>query len=735
MSSYVDFVLTVSRHIDISELDITCQRWDIRGENPKLLKTQILKTPKESIWSLYDYPVAQRTAGRPTPVAVTPDLETLRIGSQIFSKDGRGHYRVTARRSIEETYIDEFASCGSYIAITSRRNMSYEDLYQPENKIPSHITDDSGQSLARKMHMWDYLGEVEKLESASTVSRTASGDTNDTLFGFDAESSRTSTLNDVDSDNNLPPKFESIINLACGPSLPEKSASPQQIDEDEEYFKTDTESDGNSADEEWSEGSSEEEDGLEVEDQWDDWGNGSLTLEDLKADILERSVSVANSFCDYGSDKNQDGEADGDYADSESQFSLEDELEIEIDQEIDSDDAPSVESNYSLSNYDEYSDSDAAKSDTAGPARHLDTLIFGQRDRSKAARKTTIHVYNLSTQETADPPVFHFSRFISNGIFNSPPVFHPSKSLLVWPLGDGEILFADYEINTYFTRFLCCSRYKSQHVFVKTHISASGDHLHFAALEAGERDEKLGGGISLTLQVSTHRFSVHKTTRSPPRLIHKTTISLGHHDSLNVSNLPYTFHWTEMELFVTTKGLELDVVRIPLFRDPEDDEQKALYIKNRIFLPRTAAERNVYFFPPSRSSSVPASMEDSTVLPQRVATTPNPSHFFSKAVPPPPQSKKPKLKIDRSSHATVIIGSHSSIPSQGLIVPKYQASPPIGVFLHEQQDLGGWTSVSKRISEEEEEGEVRLRGGGGRLRGRFESFDRNEDCDIVPFLY
>lgn len=37
-------------------------------------------------------------------------------------------------------------------------------------------------------------------------------------------------------------------------------------------------------------------------------------------------------------------------------------------------------------------------------------------------------------------------------IYHSPPSLHPHKSLVVWPVGGGEILFADYAEKTYFIR-------------------------------------------------------------------------------------------------------------------------------------------------------------------------------------------------------------------------------------------------------------------------------------------
>lgn len=42
----------------------------------------------------------------------------------------------------------------------------------------------------------------------------------------------------------------------------------------------------------------------------------------------------------------------------------------------------------------------------------------------------------------------------------------------------------------------------------------------------------------------------------------------------------------------------------------------------------------------------------------------------------------------REDQATVIIGSHSSIPSRGLVVQKNQVSLPTSFYLSESNDLG-----------------------------------------------
>lgn len=48
--------------------------------------------------------------------------------------------------------------------------------------------------------------------------------------------------------------------------------------------------------------------------------------------------------------------------------------------------------------------------------------------------------------------MFHYTHDIPAMLYQSPPLLHPHESLLVWPLGGGEVLFVDYEEKTYFIR-------------------------------------------------------------------------------------------------------------------------------------------------------------------------------------------------------------------------------------------------------------------------------------------
>jgi hypothetical protein len=480
-------------------------------------------------------------------------------------------------------------------------------------------------------------------------------------------------------------------------SSKEGEAMKHASEESDILFDSSLESAGNSAHTSWSEGSTGlMSDEIEDEDQWNDWGNERLTLEELELEERERSLE---GDVDEDGDDEDAGALPSD-AEVESNLSETDPATSEDLNYRDGDlhllDGDSgVESNYSPSNY-SFSDSQVSDSDNEYAARLEDMMLGSKSANSEGAHRTSIRIYDSTRLERI--PVFHYTLFIKRTLFDSPPAFHPSKPLLVWPLGDGEILFANYKANTYFTRELCRSQFRGCHIFIKTHFSRIGEYLHFAALEARETDAENGKPrvVLLSLQVSTHRLSLRKTTSSPPRLVFRTIVDLGYTPTITVSNLPYFVSWTDKELYITRRSEKLDVIRIPLFHSSTTNSAmipSICHLKDSIFLPRSSALRGMHFFPAEETLTVPSKKD-----------------------------KKP---------AALILRSHCSIPSQEVVIPKHTISPPLVVYLHEDADLGGWTCRANS----EADSKQRVSNSCGRLKGKFESFDRTEDCDIVPYLF
>lgn len=705
-----------------SQLEFICQYWSLHGPRPSLKDVQKIQAGFiETHWLLYDLPTSSNSFGKPRVVAFSSDLCVLRIASQIYTRDTHGKYQPTSSVKMLDMFIDEIQHGHKHVAITTRRDYPLQTLTERDAQLNKELAAADNESaileIARGLIM---------LEPGASTNPSTAENTDESHTIVTTETSN--TTDDIGSDDEGELIDDILVEDAGKLShISRREASElHEIEEDDPLLKSDSEISGNSAEEEWSDGSSDMlSDEVEDEDQWNDWGNEALEIEEMKLEEIDDlgSLSSQSTTGDRPSLDLDDVESltsQMEELNDDEVWKLSEGKEIKIsgftvdrgDKGYESDSSEeeksSIESGYSPSNYsDGASDTDSDYEEGIG--KHLDTLIFGKVSR-EGKQRISISVVSLNQSDGA--ATFHFTRYVKRSLFDSPPVFHPSKPLLVWPLGDAEILFADYKANTYFTRLLCCSRFQSCHIWVKAHFSRAGEFVHFAALEAQPLEARAGsqqekGALALSLQVSTHRLSVRKTTRSPPRLTHRTTLNLGTFDALNISSEPYTLHWTDTHLYLTTNAQTLDVVRIELFNSSTSSAEPTICtIVSPFYLPRTVSSRTLHFFPEKPSPySTRTSSSAQSKLSQRVA-----------------------------ARARIIIGSHSAIPSRGILVPKYQIAPPAGVVVDMKNDLGGWKCWRATKVEGEEEKE-RMNNAGGRLKGKFETFDKGEDCDIVPFLY
>ncbi|KAG8530799.1 uncharacterized protein KY384_004156 [Bacidia gigantensis] len=689
---------------DPSDLQFWCDEWALNGRSPSHVRSQLLDA-KRSSWRLYDQPKTQ--SGWPVPVSLTSDLQSLRIGNHIFVRSSDQSFVSLESLIGQEDYFEEVISCGGYVALSTRGIPTQTDLFDKK--------DDKKE--VNKDTIFDHSEELAQILEESVKSADSIANSTATTSTQETENAETS-LNSTSSSNTSVSSL--VIEEPEAIDYPGKDIDLQNFDA--ETLEDDLESDreSNSANESWSEGSTNDvPDELDDEDQWNDWRAGDLVdledLEDLEEEILQRD--------DDNSDSSNEPDAEEEPATSEDSYDSEDIEDAHISLPMgyrlkqahsssSNSTTSSIGSTYSQSIAADSDDPDADDSDFENEnGRRLEDLMLGRDKASKSpsTKHATLRVYSLEHNNWN--LVFHYSESSTHRLYGSPPVIHPTQPLLVWPLGNNEVLFANLIRNTYFTRRLCCSEPKSCHVFIKTHFSADGRHLHFAALEASGADGTDDEGtknkqrsLHLNLQVTTHRLSGRKTARAPPSLVFRTNVSLGSTTSLSVSRLPYTLTWTPKHLYLTSNSETLAITRIPLSY-PEDGSKRTpiCSTQGEVFLPRSVESRNVYYFPPAPTSSTPSSkglsLDDNR---QR-------------------QRKKDK--------ATIIIGSYSSEPSQRLYVPKNLMSPPIGLYLDEEKHLGGW------------ECKTNVEGGGrvvnldgGKLKGKFESFDLNEDCDIVPYL-
>lgn len=610
----------------------------------------------------------------------------MRIGSRIFMQGKDLEYKPLP---ISEIYFDEMASKGNLVALTTRRPVEAKDIRTPEQAASGKAVDYAEikmQELKAEMKLLDEIAAANSLESTVSTQPT-------TTITTDRDSDELSNASSASSAvSNGPDEVDPMA---------DKKSWADSSNTDKLLFPSSSGSVRNSAYTSWSEGSTEHssDDVEEEDDQWNDW-HQKLNPEEW--DLEERGS--------LGSDDNQSFEADieSDFNESDSDIPSVRSCAPSSRTANDSDFASKApSSSYTFSKY-SGSEGESDGSQNEDGAHLQDIMLGGRAARVDGSKRTSIRVYDATRPESV--PVFHYNGFVKGALFDSPPAFHPTKPLLVWPLGDGEILFANHQANTYFTRQLCRSAYNTCHVSIRAHFSCDGQYLHFASLEAGKiqaEGKQTGEGkqsdaeewppVHLKLQVSTHRLSSRKTASSPPRLIFRTTLDIGVVSKIPVSNLPFFITWADRELFLVTRGRSLDITRIPLFRDPGQTGLSICSLKDPIYLPRSIESRSMHFVP-----------------------APEPSTSES-----PADRKRPKR------FASLILGSYSSSPTRELFVPKALCDTPIAVFLRENRDLV-WQC--KSTSAEAEEMPL-VNSACGRLKGKFESFDLEEDCDIVPYFF
>lgn len=585
------------------------------------------------------------------------------------------------------------------MAVSRRNEITEKDLYAYQNEAEA----DTGRDYAEYLVL--RLEEYLRAKQGTTVSSAATTQSEES--SQPAPSSRTSlsrhSEKEVQEQIAETQVTDGVESEDLSDSHVEEELVESEAAENESLNLEDslTESDVNSAEMSWSEASTQAISEID-EDYWNDWESKDPELEDFND---SNASDPSESEVEIKSESSETISSADDIEISGANISLHYRKQIGREEEVYQDDdsyeeraSDGLESEYSGSHVSSTEDEESGPENEHG--RRLEDLLLGRQNASqKVTQKITIQVYDTADGAKAHPSIFHFTQNAAATIYASPPIFHPTKPLLVWPIGNNEILFADVSSNTYFTRLLNCTTYNTCHVFVKAHFSPDGTCLHFAALEASQIDTGFGPestkpNIRLNLQVTTHRLSNRKTTRAPPRLVFRTNLPLGKVSRLNVSSLPYTLTWRANDLYLTTRSNILQVIRIPLFPLVSGVNSVPIcYTQSPVFLPRTTLSRNVYYFPPANRTE-----------------------------------KGSKNKRDK---AMAIIGSHSSMPSQRLVVPRVQVSPPIGVLLDEERDLGGW-QCKTNSKWNEDAGATK---GAGRLQARFEAFDLREDCDIIPYLF
>lgn len=340
-------------------------------------------------------------------ISYTPDLEFLRIGSRIFSSSSGGEYDAVDGLEITSGHPDacfeDITSRGSIFVVASRRRIPAIP------KIRGQATPKADQPSNKLLSSSATPGSDSNLDKASSTSdcQHLSRDPSKSDHGSDTSLAKEEDSSDGDGSN---------------------SGSSCLSDEVSEW---------NSAEESWSEGSTE--------------------VEELGNPLTSSDESSSNS---------NEGEAD---SDEESETTHDDAASdtvvnsyAQLDEESDSD-GGDVEFDCGSDNdsYDGDYESDWSDPNDQGEDLHFDSddeerlvrcKAYSRRYKKRNAKiqQGVLTVYDLSAGPPA--PVFTFTHPLPIMLYESPPAVHPTKSLVVWPLCGGDVVFADLDGKSYFIR-------------------------------------------------------------------------------------------------------------------------------------------------------------------------------------------------------------------------------------------------------------------------------------------
>lgn len=359
----------------------------------------------------------------PKVVSFSPDLSCIRIGPRVFVKEKTGNYvdlnDLDLMTEESSPYFEHVELQKSNLVLASRTRLSAI--------IPTH--DRKRKAVTAKVN------EKPDADAASKeqVENVSPDESKDKLSSETVSPSKDQT--------NIPNDGEADDESATLSSIPESSA-------------------WNSAEESWSEASSEAD---------EDVNPAIATSESSEDESSEALESDTDSDSDSKSLKDDSSDAPvatqggllGDSDDDGEEQNLDwlDELA-----EYDGDPQEDMNASYDANDESEYWSSG-------------DDAIIRSYGRSRAKRlgpkgqQGVLMVYDLKHGHPVQ--LFKFSHLLTTVLDNSPPSIHPTKPLVVWQLSGGDILFADYRANSYFIRKFKPSTRKGMNV----HISGGSQRL------------------------------------------------------------------------------------------------------------------------------------------------------------------------------------------------------------------------------------------------------------------
>ena len=360
-------------------------------------------------------------------VSFTSDLAVLRIGSQIFSANSTGEYRaidgLDIASSHKNTCIEDVTSRGSLLVVASRRRMPATTERRGREAVKADQSSDGLIASPGTPAPDPNLGKELSASECDHCSREPSP-SNRASDTSPAKEEGSSHKNGSDSDSSCP---------------------SNEISE------------WNSAEESWSEGSTEV----------DELGNPLISSDESSCNSSE-----AEFDSDDGSESPQDDAASDTVINSYGQLYEESDSDGgDVDFDCGSDNGSydgDYESDWSFDNNHE----EDLHFDSDDEERLVRQMAYSRQDKKRDAKvqQGVLTIYDLAVS----PPtqIFMFTHELPIMLYDSPPAIHPTKPLVVWPLCGGDVLFADFEGKSYFIRRARTTTRKSRSRVFSSHVES-----------------------------------------------------------------------------------------------------------------------------------------------------------------------------------------------------------------------------------------------------------------------
>ena len=335
------------------------------------------------------------------------DLSFLRLGPQIFALNSGGEYRAIS--GLDTTYdhpnscFEDITCRGSLLVVASRRKMPAATKIRGREVTKANSSSEKTPEKSNDGHPDSGLGRGLSITECQHCSR---------------DPSKSNHASDT------------------SPGKDEASSGGDNSDSDSSSLSEDI-SKWNSAEESWSEGSTEV----------DELGN-PLTSSSER--------SSASSEADLDSD--EENEAPQDEAASDTAVHSYGQLYEESDsdgEDIDFDcgsEDESYDGDYESDESDANNHEEDLHWDSDDEERLVRCMAYSRQDRKRGAKiqQGVLAIYDTSSS----PPtqIFQFTQPLPIMLYESPPAIHPTRSLVVWPLCGGDVLFVDYLAKSYFIR-------------------------------------------------------------------------------------------------------------------------------------------------------------------------------------------------------------------------------------------------------------------------------------------